>query len=729
MQPTRSPLHGETHLPYLFEAKILPEDRFMPEVGNGHVATVALGPYVHMNGLYDGLGCNSSRARIPSLIGFKTAMKNVPVVESYQLNLKEGIFRENKVLEDGSVTLTREIFAHRLHPHLLVMRLLVEFAPGTESVIVELIDIPPTDLLVSPDIEFVRTKEFPYTETTGSALLRHYSVSQGFTRTPEVAESPKSPVTVAWYSNWPLEREITVTGNNLDLVLYLSVGSEGKETVASLLDAMDIDFPSLRASHVAKWSEYWESGRIEVDPAENFALAQALYSTFYFLLSSLPNADCGHGFIGLSPGGLARGAPGAEIDQDYLGHSFWDTEMWMFPPILFFHPDQARILIEARIRILDQALKNADAFGKEGAKFPWEAGMTGVETTPWPPAADYQHHVTADIAFAVRQFLYASNNKKQLIQDMGLDRLVEEIAAWWQSLTVMSDNDTTCSINSVMGPDEYHYPVNNSAFTNYAAKLALQLPSYVLDLIGKHDARISRWNATAAKIPIPTGTTPDGRAYHPEFDGFTVDPDRVCRNRTVKQADVILLGYPLEMEMSREMKETDLDTYREITVLTGPAMTWSMFAVGYLELGRRKDADVLFAKYTEHSQAPFGVWSEYAGGDGAVNFLTGMGGFLQSVINGYGGFRLRSDHLAFNPMALPGTTRWSVTGAKYLGCHLNFAFDFTTDTIAVTLGAVPDFPVDLIVETLSGGRHLLHLNHTVTYQREPSSILQLSKTT
>lgn len=34
------------------------------------------------------------------------------------------------------------------------------------------------------------------------------------------------------------------------------------------------------------------------------------------------------------------------------------------------------------------------------------------------------------------------------------------------------------------------------------------------------------------------------------------------------------------------------------------------------------------------------VWSESSDGSGAVNFLTGMGGFLQAVLFGYTGFRL-----------------------------------------------------------------------------------------
>lgn len=36
---------------------------------------------------------------------------------------------------------------------------------------------------------------------------------------------------------------------------------------------------------------------------------------------------------------------------------------------------------------------------------------------------------------------------------------------------------------------------------------------------------------------------------------------------------------------------------------------------------------------------PLQVWTENADGSGAVNFLTGMGGFLQAVLFGCTGFR------------------------------------------------------------------------------------------
>lgn len=99
-----------------------------------------------------------------------------------------------------------------------------------------------------------------------------------------------------------------------------------------------------------------------------------------------------------------------------------------------------------------------------------------------------------------------------------------------------------------------------------------------------------------------------------------------------------------------------------------------MFAIGWLELGEAEKAQGLLEKCFSNIQGPFQVslesshhtyttlvlytllnieqicgylssqvWSESSDGSGAVNFLTGMGGFLQAVLFGYTGFRFVID--------------------------------------------------------------------------------------
>lgn len=48
----------------------------------------------------------------------------------------------------------------------------------------------------------------------------------------------------------------------------------------------------------------------------------------------------------------------------------------------------------------------------------------------------------------------------------------------------------------------------------------------------------------------------------------------------VKQADAILVGFPLGMPMSPEVRLNDLECYAAVTDPLGPAMTWVRMPLG-----------------------------------------------------------------------------------------------------------------------------------------------------
>ena len=58
---------------------------------------------------------------------------------------------------------------------------------------------------------------------------------------------------------------------------------------------------------------------------------------------------------------------------------------------------------------------------------------------------------------------------------------------------------------------------------------------------------------------------------HVEYEGYS--------GAKIKQADVVLLGYPLMMNMSRAVRKADVEYYSPRTDPGGPAMTWGMHAV------------------------------------------------------------------------------------------------------------------------------------------------------
>lgn len=94
-------------------------------------------------------------------------------------------------------------------------------------------------------------------------------------------------------------------------------------------------------------------------------------------------------------------------------------------------------------------------------------------------------------------------------------------------------------------------------------------------------------------------------------------------------------------------------------------MTWAMHVIGHLDLNEINEATELFNRsYQPYMRKPFNVWTETMEGvGGAGNFITGAGGFLQLIINGYGGVRLHNDYLKISNIRLPpGTNRLTLNG-------------------------------------------------------------------
>ena len=69
--------------------------------------------------------------------------------------------------------------------------------------------------------------------------------------------------------------------------------------------------------------------------------------------------------------------------------------------------------------------------------------IKGVEVTPkWAGnMSRYQIHITADISYSLRQYLYATHDVGILKSDLGLD-LALEIARYWKSRTTKISDST-----------------------------------------------------------------------------------------------------------------------------------------------------------------------------------------------------------------------------------------------------------------------------------------------
>uniref|UniRef100_A0A8C6WY21 Protein-glucosylgalactosylhydroxylysine glucosidase n=1 Tax=Neogobius melanostomus TaxID=47308 RepID=A0A8C6WY21_9GOBI len=200
----------------------------------------------------------------------------------------------------------------------------------------------------------------------------------------------------------------------------------------------------------------------------------------------------------------------------------------------------------------------------------------------------------------------------------------------------------------------------------------------------------------------------------------------------------------------------DLLAYEPVTDPNGPAMTWGMFAIGWLELDEAERAQHLLTKCFSNIQGPFQVWSESSDGSGAVNFLTGMGGFLQAVLFGYTGFRVQRDCLCFSPLLSSDISELCIRGVSYLGnqldwllrkeemsiilrgshsyqnvksCNLQIVLKASGSKIPLTPGATPVYCCCGILAcfvTLTGAFFFsLLVGLPVTFPREPGFICKL----
>lgn len=384
--------------------------------------------------------------------------------------------------------------------------------------------------------------------------------------------------------------------------------------------------------HKNLWTDLWRGDIIiEGDLQSQLDIRLALYHLYAF---SRGDSD-----LSIAPMGLSS--------QNYNGHIFWDTELWMYPPLLVLNQDIARSLVNYRSDRLDVAKRKAINFGYKGAMFPWESDDTGEEATPaWALTGTFEHHITADIGIAFWNYYRVTKDKKWL-QERGYP-LLKEVADYWVSRSTKNP-DGSYSIKNVVGANEFAPNVDDNAFTNGSAITCLRYASLAASEIGITPNKV--WNEVADKIII-----------HKFEDGTTKEHSKYSGDR-IKQADVNLLSYPLDIITDKETILKDLKYYEPKLAEEGPAMAQSVFAVIYARLGDAENAFRLFKRsYEPNKRPPFGALAEAATSNNPY-FATGAGGMLQTVIFGFGGLYLTDNGIIQKKPILPSTwKKLTITG-------------------------------------------------------------------
>ena len=271
--------------------------------------------------------------------------------------------------------------------------------------------------------------------------------------------------------------------------------------------------------------------------------------------------------------------------------------------------------------------------------------------------------------------------------------MLQGAADFWASRATSTGNGSY-AIPGVEGPDEHHFNVDNEVYTNVAAITTMRLATQAATLLGKQPN--PAWKTVADGLPVLLDPSSQIR---PEFEGYTGD--------LVKQADVVMLTYPWEWSESQTIGLNDLNYYEQRTDPDGPAMTDSIHAIDSLALGVPgcPAYDLTQRSVKPFVQPPFDQFTEVRGGQGTFTFLTGEGGFLQTFLYGWSGFRWRPDRIHLDP-ALPD--QWAASGLTlrglaYQGRRFDVAIGAQQTTVTLDSGDPVPVEANGTTQTLSSG--------------------------
>lgn len=439
-------------------------------------------------------------------------------------------------------------------------------------------------------------------------------------------------------------------------------GDPHVRALAAALEESRLGYARARRASDRAWTDLWRSDvRVDGDPALQRQVRAALFALFASVRRDVPWAP--------SPGGLSS--------DGYNGHVFWDSETWMYPTLLATAPSVARQMLQYRVDRLAAADVYARRTGFTGARFPWESALSGSEETPsCCNTGKYEVHVSSDIALAMWQYWLATGDRAWLRRSAW--PVVAGIADFWVSRS-RPNADGSRSITEVIPPDEYHEKVDDSIYTNVAARDSLRIAAAVAALVGRPAKPGWAQVASALRLPFDAAT-----GVHPEFAGYKGD--------TVKQADVTLLPYPWENPQSAATTQADLDYYVPRTDPSGPSMTDAIHSIVTSQLGTPGCAAFSFTKRSvdPFMRGPYDQFSEARTG-GAFTFTTGAGGFLQEFLYGYSGWRWRGDRVRLDPSLPPQLTAITLAAVHWRGRTVRVRISRDTTTVTLLAGR----PLDL----------------------------------
>ena len=448
--------------------------------------------------------------------------------------------------------------------------------------------------------------------------------------------------------------------NRLERLAAYVIGADGAEperAAVKLTGARADGFDALLAEHRRAWARRWEHADvcIEGDPELQLDVRLGLFH----LMASV--ASRGEAAVG------ARGITG----HAYRGHVFWDADLFVLPFLAATEPAAARAMLEYRLHRLPAALAAARAEGRQGARFPWESAATGFDVTPHSGRDQSGHitpirtgesevHIVGDVAWAA--CCYIDWTDDQEFADGPGRQLLIETARYWAS-RIRLDGAGRAHLYGVIGPDEYHEPVDDNAFTNVlarwnmrrAAAAAMSVDDGAVDnkeletwhrfadaLVDGFDPATGIYEEFAGFFDLEPSLIRDIAPRRPITADLLLGRERVHRSQIVKQADVLMLHHLLPDEVEPGSLAPNLEFYEPRTA-HGSSLSLGVHAALFARAGRIEEA-LAALRVT----AGIDTNDLTRTGAGGVH-LAAMGSVWQAIAYGFAGLRPRDDALVIDP--------------------------------------------------------------------------------
>ena len=371
--------------------------------------------------------------------------------------------------------------------------------------------------------------------------------------------------------------------------------------------------------------------------------------------------------------GASSASAKGQTGDGYEGHVFWDAEIFVLPFFVYTVPEIARSMLEYRYSMLDYAREIATIMGHSSAAlYPWRT-ISGTECSSYFPAGTAQYHINADIAYAIQQYVEATDDFEFLCGP-GIEMLVETARIWPQAGFFNERKGGAFCLNRVTGPDEYTTIVDNNLYTNIMAKGHLEYTLEAIDTIKQQsptrytalfqmmnitDNELLLWRKITSNIFLPYSRE-DGIYLQDEhflekeiwdFKNTPADkyplllhfhPLTIYRYQVCKQADAVLAMLLKGDEFPYERKAATLKYYESITTHDS-TLSPGTFAIVLAECDELEMACQYLEKTT------FIDIDNLCNNSNHGLHIAALANSWSSVVFGFGGMRTYNGVLSFNP--------------------------------------------------------------------------------